>query len=86
MYEKENTVREWKVYIVVFSFMIVCAAAIVMFDSEILLSQIILREFDAFISFILLTNVLFFWKKSKRIAYFSGVLAVINFIMVISLI
>ncbi|MDU0153669.1 hypothetical protein [Bacillus cabrialesii] len=86
MYEKENTVREWKVYIVVFSFMIVCAAAIVMFDSEILLSQIILREFDAFISFILLANVLFFWKKSKRIAYFSGVLAVINFIMVISLI
>ncbi|MGG1243137.1 hypothetical protein ABE187_09735 [Bacillus cabrialesii] len=86
MYEKENTVREWKVYIVVFSFMIVCAAAFVMFDSEILLSQIILREFDAFISFILLANVLFFWKKSKRIAYFSGVLAVINFIMVISLI
>ncbi|AUZ26574.1 hypothetical protein [Bacillus cabrialesii] len=86
MYEKENTVREWKVYIVVFSFMIVCAAAFVMFDSEILLSQIVLREFDAFISFILLANVLFFWKKSKRIAYFSGVLAVINFIMVISLI
>ncbi|MEI1421544.1 hypothetical protein EFK13_09795 [Bacillus cabrialesii] len=86
MYEKENTVREWKVYIFVFSFMIVCAAAIVMFDSEILLSQIVLREFDAFISFILLANVLFFWKKSKRIAYFSGVLAVINFMMVISLI
>ncbi|KJJ41742.1 hypothetical protein UM89_11690 [Bacillus subtilis] len=86
MYEKENTVREWKVYIVVFSFMLVCAAAIVIFDSEILLSQIILREFDAFISFILLANVLFFWKKSKRIAYFSGVLAVINFIMVIFLI
>ncbi|MDO8225143.1 hypothetical protein BSBH6_00077 [Bacillus subtilis] len=86
MYEKENTVREWKVYIVVFSFMIVCAAAIVMFDSEILLSKVVLREFDAFISFILLANVLFFWKKSKRIAYFSGVLAVINFIMVISLI
>ncbi|OBA08424.1 hypothetical protein A9D36_06250 [Bacillus subtilis] len=86
MYEKENTVREWKVYIVVFSFMLVCAAAIVIFDSEILLSQIILREFDAFISFILLANVLFFWKKSIRIAYFSGVLAVINFIMVIFLI
>ncbi|WP_276735958.1 hypothetical protein [Bacillus sp. (in: firmicutes)] len=86
MYEQENTVREWKVYIVVFSFMIVCAAAIVIFDSEILLSQIVLREFDAFISFILLANVLFFWKKSKRIAYLSGVLAVINFIMVISLI
>jgi len=86
VYEQENTVREWKVYIVVFSFMIVCAAAIVIFDSEILLSQIVLREFDAFISFILLANVLFFWKKSKRIAYLSGVLAVINFIMVISLI
>ncbi|MCY8421195.1 hypothetical protein MOC84_11830 [Bacillus inaquosorum] len=86
MYEKENTVREWKVYIFVISLMIVCAVAMVIFEPEILFSPIVLRGFDAFISFVLLANVLFFWRKSKRIAYVSGVLAVINLIMVISLV
>ncbi|ADM37868.1 hypothetical protein MOD48_18810 [Bacillus spizizenii] len=86
MYEKENTVREWKVYLFVFSFMMVCAVAIVIFEPKILFSQIVLRGFDAFISFVLLANVLFFWRRNKRIAYVSGVLAIINLIMVISLV
>ncbi|APH68663.1 hypothetical protein [Bacillus sp. LR_5] len=66
--------------------MILCAVAFVIFEPNILFSQIVLRGFDAFISFVLLTNVLFFWRRSKRIAYVSGVLAVINLIMVISLV
>ncbi|MEC1546821.1 hypothetical protein P9D77_00360 [Bacillus rugosus] len=68
MYEKENTERE---YILVFSFLIVCAAAMVIFEPEILFSQIVLRGFDAFISFVLLANVLFFWRRNKRIAMFQ---------------
>ncbi|MBG9771125.1 hypothetical protein [Bacillus vallismortis] len=85
MYEKENTVREWKVYIFVFLFMIVCAAAIVIVEKEIQFSQLVLRGFDGFISFVLLANVLFFWRRSKGIAFFSGVLAVLNFMMVLSM-
>ncbi|MDO3659534.1 hypothetical protein Q3W56_01435 [Bacillus sp. C28GYM-DRY-1] len=44
MYEKENTVREWKVYLFVFSFMVVCAVAIVIFEPKILSSQIVLWD------------------------------------------
>ncbi|MCY8721022.1 hypothetical protein [Bacillus sp. S10C12M] len=86
MCEKEHTVREWKVYIFVFLIMSVCAAALILFEPGILFSQIVLRGFDAFIGYVLLANVLFFWRKSKGIACFSGVLAVINFIMVIALV
>ncbi|MBL3647035.1 hypothetical protein ABZM97_09935 [Bacillus vallismortis] len=85
MYEKENTAREWKVYIFVFLFMIVCAAAIVIGGEKIRFNQIVLRGFDGFISFVLLANVLYFWRRSKGIAFFSGVFAVLNFMMVISL-
>ncbi|MFT4400795.1 hypothetical protein ACMX2I_12335 [Bacillus sp. SW14] len=85
MYEKENTAREWKVYIFVFLLMIVCAAAIVIVGEKIRFNQIVLRGFDGFISFVLLANVLYFWRRSKGIAFFSGVLALLNFMMVISL-
>ncbi|MDM5301940.1 hypothetical protein QUF44_10095 [Bacillus subtilis] len=85
MYEKENTAREWKVYIFVFLLMIVCAAAIVIGGENIRFNQIVLRGFDGFISFVLLANVLYFWRRSKGIAFFSGVLALLNFMMVISL-
>ncbi|MHA6486393.1 hypothetical protein [Bacillus cabrialesii] len=84
MYEKENTAREWKVYIFVFLLMIVCAAAIVIGGEKIRFNQIVLRGFDGFISFVLL-DVLYFWRRSKGIAFFSGVLALLNFMMVISL-
>ncbi|MEG7378185.1 hypothetical protein V5785_02395 [Bacillus subtilis] len=85
MYEKENTAREWKVYIFVFFLMIVCAAAIVIVGEKIRFNQMVLRGFDGFISFVLLANVLYFWRRSKGIAFFSGVFAVLNFMMVISL-
>ncbi|MCO4850677.1 hypothetical protein [Bacillus vallismortis] len=85
MFDKENTVRERKVYIFVFLFMIVSVAAIVIVEREIQFSQLVLRGFDGFISFVLLANVLFFWRQSKGIAFFSGVLAVFNFMMALSL-
>ncbi|MEI2632800.1 hypothetical protein V8B27_09405 [Bacillus inaquosorum] len=71
MYEKENTVREWKVYIFVLSLMIVCAVAMVIFEPEILFSPIVLRGFDAFISFVLLAIVFLEEEQTYSICFRS---------------
>ncbi|MCY9190433.1 hypothetical protein [Bacillus mojavensis] len=85
MRKYENKAREWKVYIIIFSFFIICVAAIGFFEQRFLLNQLAWRVFDALISVVLFANVLFFWRKRKSIAYISGILAVVNVILLISL-